>query len=204
MNKSAIIIHGKPSREGYFNPDSPSQSNSVWIPWLQKELLLDDIPTQTPEMLRSYQPDYSIWSKTMSDLTVDEDTILIGHSCGGGFIIQWLSENSDIKTDNVYLVAPAFGDSLVSDPADKYEDELLNGFFDFTPDINLLNRIKDLTIIYSDNDSIRVNNTIDLLKKYYPQANYRLFSNYGHFTSEPAIKNGKFPELLDIIRSSQI
>lgn len=202
MNKTAIIVHGKPSREGYFNPDTASPSNAIWIPWLQKRLLLKGISAQTPEMLNAFQPDYAIWNKTIEGFKVDQHTTLIGHSCGGGFLIQWLSERPDLQVGDVFLIAPAFGDTLVDNLEDKYDDPLLNGFFDFTPDPKLIERTKSLHVLYSDNDSIRVDRTIKLLKQSYPSINQHTFSNYGHFTAEPAIKNGQFPELLELIEST--
>lgn len=41
MPKSAIILHGMPSKEEYFSPAYASPSNSHWLPWLQKNLLIN-------------------------------------------------------------------------------------------------------------------------------------------------------------------
>lgn len=46
-----------PSKEEYFNSDSPAQSNKHWLPWLQRQLQLNGILAQTPEMPESYAPD---------------------------------------------------------------------------------------------------------------------------------------------------
>ena len=94
--KQAIIVHGKPSKQSYFNPNLPSTSNSIWIPWLQQQLLVRGIDTQTPEMPESWRPDYSLWRQTFEKYDVNSETILVGHSCGGGFLIQWMSENPQI------------------------------------------------------------------------------------------------------------
>ncbi len=56
-----IIIHGSCDKEEYFSDKYPSLSNSHWIPWLQKQLLINNIFTQTPEMPASYNPDYKKW-----------------------------------------------------------------------------------------------------------------------------------------------
>ena len=107
--KQAIIVHGKPSKQSYFNPNLPSASNSIWLPWLQQQLLICGIDTQTPEMPESWRPDYPLWRQTFEKYDVNSETILVGHSCGGGFLIQWMSENPQICAGDVYLVAPAFG-----------------------------------------------------------------------------------------------
>jgi len=41
--KTAIIIHGMPSKEEYFSPKTKSQSNGHWLPWIQKQLILNGI-----------------------------------------------------------------------------------------------------------------------------------------------------------------
>jgi uncharacterized protein len=41
--KNAIILHGNPSKEEYYDPKMPSMSNAHWIPWLQAQLLTHEI-----------------------------------------------------------------------------------------------------------------------------------------------------------------
>ncbi len=201
MNKSAIIVHGKPSRLSYENPDLPSASNSIWLPWLQQQLLLRDYDAQTPEMLRAYQPDYTIWKKTFERYQITPDTLLIGHSCGGGFLVQWLSEHPEVRVGGVYLVAPAFGDTLTPDA--RYDEPLLGGFFDFTPDPLLQERIGQLHLLMSDNDSVRVDATVALIRANYSDLNVHNFSGAGHFTRDKDDQTKSiFPELLDIIDAS--
>lgn len=196
--RSAIIVHGKISKEGYYNPDTPSASNSIWIPWLQNELLLREIPTQTPEIFRAFQPDYKLWSETFSQYTITPETMLIGHSCGGGFLTQWLSEHKDVRVGHVILVAPAFGDAL--NPEARYDVEMLNGFGQFELDETMPKRVGSLTLLYSDNDSVRVESAVNVITTKYSEIDKRLFKGYGHFarTDDGAIRT-KFPEILDII-----
>lgn len=80
--KTAIIIHGKPSKEEYYDPQIPSPSNFHWLPRLQKQLLINDICAQTPEMPIPYNPEYTAWKKVFEGCPLDEHTILIGHICG--------------------------------------------------------------------------------------------------------------------------
>src|SRR3989344_7820689 len=103
--KTAIIIHGMPDREEYYDVGRPASSNCHWFPWIQKQLLLKDIVAQTPEMPVPYNPEYNAWKKVFEGFYPDEETILIGHSCGAGFIVRYLSENN-IKVGKVVLVAP--------------------------------------------------------------------------------------------------
>jgi hypothetical protein len=32
--KNAIILHGGPDKQEYYDPETPSQSNMHWLPWL--------------------------------------------------------------------------------------------------------------------------------------------------------------------------
>jgi len=48
--KTAIILHGMPSKKEYYNPKSSAQSNKHWLPWIQRQLILNDVLAQTPEL----------------------------------------------------------------------------------------------------------------------------------------------------------
>lgn len=187
---NAIILHGMPDpgNEEYYNPEFPSASNSHWIPWLQKQLMIKDISTQTPEMPQSWKPDYEIWKKEFERYDVTPETILIGHSCGGGFIVRWLSEHADVRVNSVLLVAPWL------DP----ERRDTTDFFDFEIDPALSSRTKQLTIYGSDNDMEDVKKSISVLRETLQQINYREFQNYGHFTKGD-MGTEQFPELLEAI-----
>ena len=44
-DRNAVILHGQPSREEYYDPNAPSMSNAHWLPWLQAQLLkIDNSP----------------------------------------------------------------------------------------------------------------------------------------------------------------
>lgn len=183
---TALILHGKPSKEGYYDPSRESQSNEHWIPWLQRQLLLKDILTQTPEWPKPYEPNYQAWSDLFNQFKVDENTTLIGHSCGAGFLVRWLSENK-IKVGKVILVAPW----LNSRNTEEYRN-----FFNFTIDPELINRTKGITIFYSTDDDIDIIGSVDLLREKIPGIKLKEFTNYKHFTFKD-MKTREFPELLE-------
>ena len=103
--KNAILVHGTCSKEEYFDSSEPSLSNAHWFPWLQKQLLVNNISCHSPEISNAHTPIYEKWKREFERFDVNENTILIGHSCGGGFLLRWLSENK-IKIDKLILVAP--------------------------------------------------------------------------------------------------
>lgn len=186
--KNAIIVHGMPGKEEYYSSKYPSSSNFQWLPWLQKQLLMKDIFAVTPEMFLAFNPDYSIWKREFERHEVTPETILVGHSCGGGFLVRWLSENKTAKTGKVFLVAPWL------DP----ESSLVTGFFDFEIDAALTERVESLTIFHSTDDDEDIAESVGEIIRKIPQTKLIQFTNKGHFIGEEFAENG-FPELLEEI-----
>lgn len=181
--KNAIILHGKPSKEHYYDPTFPTSSNYYWIPWLQKQLVIKEIPAATPEVPNNWFANYKAWLKEFERYEVTPETILVGHSCGGGFILRWLSEHPDVSVDKVVLAAPWINPL-------KLEDT--NDFFEFTIDPHLADRIK-LTVLYSDDDEPGVIETAEIIRETYPKAVVKELHGYGHFYDD---RRMEFPELL--------
>lgn len=184
--KNAILIHGTCDKEEYFSDEYPSLSNSHWFPWLQKQLLKEGISTATPDMLDAYLPDYEHWNKEFERYDITEDTILVGHSCGGGFLVRWLSENKDKKVGKVVLVAPWL------DPNNRKD----KGFFDFEIDPEITSRTKGLTVFSSTDDFDEVQSSIKTIVEAVKNIKVVDFDNYGHFCYRD-LKKDSFPELLE-------
>lgn len=183
---NAILLHGKPSKEEYYDPKAPSMSNAHWFPWLQGQLLKHDIWAATPEVPNSWKPYYPLWQREFERFDVTPDTILIGHSCGAGFLVRWLSEHKDVKVGKVVLVAPSLG-------IDWVEDD----FFEFEMDHDLANRTKGVVIFGSDNDKPAIGKAIARYHAGIENVIYREF-HHGHFTIK-YLPSGEFPELLEEI-----
>ncbi|SRR6266496_4575316 len=186
--KTAILLHGKPGKEEYYSAEYPSCSNSHWFPWLQKQLLIHDIAAQTPEIPNAWSPDYATWRKEFERYDITPETILVGHSCGGGFIVRWLSEHPDIKVGKVVLVAPSLG-------LDWKENR---SFFDFEIDPTLASRTKGLIIFGSDNDRPALIEARARFRTELKDSMYKEFPGYGHFTFK-SMGTTEFPELLEEI-----
>jgi len=183
-----------PSKKEYFAPLGQSQSNKYWIPWIQKQLILNGVLAQTPEMPEPYKPNYEKWCSVFKQLKIDKDTMLVGHSCGGGFLVRWLSENK-VKVGMVALVAPWM------DPDNSFH--LKNNFFRFKIDWDLVKRTGGLTIFVSKDDYRDVIKSVNFLKDNLrgPRLRFREFTNKGHFVSGD-MKTEKFPELRDALLKS--
>lgn len=183
--RNAIILHGMPSKKEYYDPDAPSMSNAHWLPWLQAQLLKNDIAVATPEVPFAYEPKWGVWVKEVERYDINAETILVGHSCGAGFWVRYLSENKDLKVGQVVLVAPWI-DVEQTDP---------NNFFSFTIDPDVVDRTTKMTIFHSTDDGEEMQSSVKKLRNEIKNVNYVEFQNKGHFTHR-TMPTDKFPELL--------
>lgn len=186
-----ILIHGMPSKEEYLGEGGwPSPSNAHWIPWIQTQLSYKDLLSQAPEMPSPYEPNYEKWKEIFEQFKISDETILVGHSCGGGFLLRYFSENKQLSPKRMILVAPWI------DP-EPHELGEGNDFFGFEIDPNLTSRT-DLHLIYSTDDEVPCTKSAEIIKNALPILATHEFSDKGHFT-EPTLGTKAFPELLEVI-----
>jgi len=186
--KSAIILHGMPSKQEYFNPVEPAPSRAHWLSWLQKQLLLKDVLAQTLEFPEPYMPQYDKWCEVFEQFKIDENTDLIGHSCGGGFLVRWLSEHK-VSVGKVVLVAPWIN------PNQKFATKM---FVDLHIDSDLAGRTKGIHLFISLDDDKEELDTAEILKANIKDLHIKEFTDKGHFTFND-MKTEEFPELVDFI-----
>ncbi len=184
--RNAIILHGGPSKKEYYDPDAPSMSNAHWIPWLQAQLLKNEIIAHTPEVPHSFDRNWEVWKREVERYEINENTILIGHSTGAGFFVKYLSINADLKIDKLILVAPWL---------DPDHTKTKNFFDDFEIDSDLASRTREIVVFGSGNDEQSVMKSIEIIRAKVKGVKYREFPGYGHFTTSD-LKTHKFPELL--------
>ncbi len=183
--KNAIILHGTSDETEYRDDKYPTLSNSHWLPWLQKKLLINNIEAHTPEVFEAFAPTYEKWLKELSRYEISEETILVGHSCGAGFLTRWLSEN-DVRVGKVILVAPWL------DPDKSKSGDM----FDFEIDPNMSLKTSSIAIFHSDDDMESIQKSTKMIKEQVSNIKYKEFHNYGHFCFED-MGVGEFPELLE-------
>ena len=190
MNQ-VILIHGAPEKEEYLGEGGwPSPSNAHWIPWVQTQLSYKEVLSQAPEMPQPYEPSYTKWCEVFEQFKISDETTLVGHSCGGGFLLRYLSEHPAITPKRVILVAPWL------DP-EPHELEEGNDFFHFEIDPTLTSRT-DLHIMYSTDDYPPCVKSAEIIKNALPHITIHEFQSNGHFT-EPDLGTKAFPELLEEI-----
>lgn len=181
--KRAVILHGMPEEHEY----QGNESEMHWIPWLKEQLEKRGVEVFTPELPKPYEPVYEDWLQTFQQFLIDEETVLVGHSCGGGFLVRYLSE-SDVSVGKVVLVAPWL------DPT----RQLKSDFFDFTLDPELVKKTKGMTVFISLDDGQDVLSSVETLTQSITGITLKQFANKGHFTFGD-MGQREFPELLQII-----
>jgi len=187
--KTAIILHGMASKEEYENSEHEAPSNLHWLPWIQQQLIVNGVLAQTPEMPAPYAPVYEDWKAAFERFEINENTTLIGHSCGAGFLVRWLSENK-VQVGKVVLVAP-----WINPDKDPVTD-----MFNFAIDPALPARTKGVTVFISEDDDKEMLDTVAILEKEITGINVIRMQGKGHFTFGDT-GSREFPELKDLLLS---
>jgi predicted alpha/beta hydrolase family esterase len=184
--RNAIIIHGcssTPEEEIEYDPAKH------WMPWIRNELTSRGISAVIPHMPESWAPDYERWKIEFEKQDINEQTILIGHSCGCAFLVHWLG-NSKRKIDKLILVAPwKIGTS----------SEAKKKFYEYPIDETIRSRANKVVIFTADNEHPDGKKSLEMFKNGLGGTIIEL-QGHGHYTEED-MKTGDFPELLTEILS---
>lgn len=183
---NAIIVPGRPDKSEHYDPTRPSNSEDHWYSWLKRQLILKDIHAVSIEPPFPFRPRYEEWKREFERFDIEPDTILVGHSCGGGFLVRYLSEHEDLRVGKVVLVAPWMNpdDNPVSDTAD---------FFSFETDPDFPSRTMGTPVFFSSDDDASVIQTVEMLKSEVKNLDIHQYTDRGHFLTK------EFPELLSAI-----
>ena len=103
--KKVYVIHGCPSNiKKAMDPETRTYDKH-WIPWIKEELQSRGVEVETPLMPNPWEPIYEAFKVESNKYPVDEESILIGHSCGSAFLVRWLGDTKQ-KISKLILVAP--------------------------------------------------------------------------------------------------
>lgn len=187
-NLKCIIIHGCPSDiEKAMNPETRTY-NKHWIPWTTKQLNTYGINTEVPLMPEPWSPNYEKFKEEFEKYTVDENTILIGHSCGCAFLVRWLGETKR-KIHKLILVAPW----KIPDG----DDENRKRFYIYDIDKSIKDKIKEVIIFTSDNEE---DDGKESVKIFHNDLGGKIvdLKNHGHYVIGH-MGTEEFPELIEQI-----
>lgn len=103
-----VLLHGRPAKWQYdlLKISHLKVSNTNWFSWLRKQLVKRGFEVESPEIPKSYKPEWNIWVKEVEKCKIGPETTLVGHSTGGGFWVRYLSEHPKLKVNKIILVAP--------------------------------------------------------------------------------------------------
>ena len=178
---NVVIVHGSPKED---RPDEFPQNKKHWILWMKNQLEKNGTRTETPLMPKPWKPNYENWKKEFEKLDINENTVLVGHSAGGAFMVRWLSENKQ-KVKKLILVAPSKETTI--------ESLRLKDFCNFEVNKKIKKFVDDIVVFISNDKK----ETIRSAYFYKKELSAKLINleNKGHFTLG-GMKTKEFPELL--------
>lgn len=122
-----------------------------WFPWIERELSELDIPCTIPSFPTPQHQNFNDWGKLMDYYYemgyINEDTVLIGHSCGAVFLIHYLLSRR-VKVRG--LVSVSGYNNFYS--GFEMMDELNKSFYMDSTDISVKDFAKDIVAFYGGND----------------------------------------------------
>jgi len=184
---NVVIVHGSPSKEEYAGVNPPNKSH--WLSWLSKKLEEMKIKSFVPLMPECWNPNYKKWKKEFGKIFVDENSVLIGHSAGGGFLVRWLGETKK-KIKKLILVAPA-----ISNKKKEYWE--MQEFYIFKINKKILKNIDEIILYISDDDDKSILESVKVFSKELDLVPKK-FKGYGHFCKGD-MGTEEFPELFNEI-----
>lgn len=185
-SQNCIIIHGCPSNvEKAMNPETRTYDKH-WIPWTKSMLTRLGISTETPLMPDPWEPSYEKFKAEFEKQKVNENTILIGHSCGTTFLLRWLGDTKQ-KVGRLILVAPWA-------IADK-NNEARRNFYQHPIDPYIKDRVGEIIFFTSDNEDPDGIESLKIIHKVIAGKIIKL-PGHGHYTMGD-MGTTEFPELIE-------
>ena len=136
------------------------------------------------------QPDYDKFKNEFEKYTVDEDTILIGHSCWCAFLVRRLGETKQ-KIKQLILIAPW----KINDE----DDTLREAFYAYPIDVTIKDRVEKIVMFTSNNEDPEGKES---LKMFHDALGGEIIElkNHGHYILRH-MWTEEFPELLKVVLS---
>ncbi len=180
-----IILHGCPPNEEMITP-----KEKRWMNWLAEELNKKDFNAVVPNLPVSWNPKYKEWKKEFEKYPITEKSLLVGHSCGGAFLVRWLLDTKK-KVKKLILVAPAKIPEIETDTRkDLYDFELPED----------AQHIADEIVLFTSNDLSHHLKSLPLYVKALKPRVIKLKNKF-HFLYFQ-MRTNEFPELLEEIINS--
>ena len=166
-----------------------------WFPWLESKLAEKNICCNIPTFPTPEHQSYTDWEKLMDyycDLgVVNEETVLIGHSCGAVFLVHYLLEHQiHVKG----LICVSGYNNFIS--GFEMMDKLNERFYMNAESIDMLPYADTVISFYGDNDpNIPLECLNDFAISIGGEGN--CVPNAGHFNTSAGYST--FPSVLDAV-----
>ncbi|MDO8467678.1 MAG: class I tRNA ligase family protein [Nanoarchaeota archaeon] len=184
---NVVIVHGCPSAEKAEYSQEKRTYDKHWIPWIKKKLEERKIKVFSPLMPEAWKADYYNWKKEFEKNKIDENSVLIGHSCGCAFLVRWLGDTKK-KIKKLILVAPWKIAKSGNAPKD---------FYDYNIDLGIKDRVGEVIIFTANNEEADGKKSVKIFHDSLGGEIIEL-KNHGHYTIYD-MGTGEFPELLNEI-----
>ena len=179
-----IILHGCPSDEEKAMDSERRTYDKHWIPWLKNKLKENKIEVSTPLMPKTWSADYESWRDEFDKLQINEETILIGHSCGAAFLVRYLGDTKK-KVKKLILVAPW----KIPDENNEIEKK----FYNYAINDSVKSQVGEIVIFTSDDEEEDGKKSAKIFHEALDGKIIEL-KNHGHFTLGD-MGTEEFPEL---------
>ncbi len=186
-NANCVVVHGCPN----YAEDNPDKStyDKHWMKWLGRELSKLGIVGSFPVMPTPWEPNYEAWKKEFEKNKIDENSILIGHSCGCAFLARWLAETKEVVKHLIFVAPWKVADASMSQQkVDWYSHDI---------DKSIRFRAKYMTIFTSDDEELGGKQSAALFEEAWGIEPI-LLHKHGHYTLND-MGTEEFPELLSAI-----
>lgn len=197
MKQQIVFIHGGDTFDTYedylaflksFEIDFSHTQAKKWKHTLVEKLggEVELIAPEMPNKINAKYAEWKIWFEKFIPY-LKPGVILVGHSMGGIFLAQYLSENTFPKEiKGVFIVAAPFDTADASySLADFVLPQSLDKLGQQSKIVHFYHSTDDPDVPYAD---------FEKYKNKVPRANFHSFSDRQHFTQE------EFPELIEDIK----
>ena len=196
MKKQLLVIHGAESFDSYEGYLEYLRTATQSLEGMKRNGWKDGLPAVLPEydVYRPAMPcqqnakysEWKIWFDKILPL-LDDGVALVGHSTGGIFLAQYLSENKSPRAiRSTHLIAAPAAAAHGSSMADFHLPSSLKGLEEQGGMIYLYFSKDDPVIPFADSE---------VYAKLLPAAKLRIFTDKGHFNGST------FPELITDIQN---
>ena len=179
---NCIILHGCSRSPGEAKRILVKEADRYWIFWVRRELERRGVEAATPTIPEHWKMEYEIFKREFEKLRVDEETVLVGHSCTTAFLVRWLGE-SGRRVKKLILVAPW-----------KFPESV--DLFNFEVDEGIRKRVGEIVFFTSDNESELGKRSLEIFHRALDGEVIEL-PGRGHY--DPGEMGPEFPELLEVI-----